>query len=249
MTIDTFVVIPTYNEADNIRALIAELLALPVPVGVIVVDDNSPDNTGSLVRQMQANDPDRIHLISRPGKLGLGTAYVAGFELALGQLGAGRVLSMDADFSHLPGYIPAMLELSRTTHIVIGSRYVPGGGTVHWPASRRLLSWGANTFARVLLGLNAHDTTAGFRLYQRQVLEVVPPRSIKSSGYSYLVEMLFQCERMGFSVGEIPILFEDRRQGTSKISSREIVRAILTVLRLSPRRMWRRPALRSVART
>jgi len=145
-------------------------------------------------------------------------------------------MTMDADFSHLPRYIPDMVALSAENHIVIGSRYVPGGGTARWPLRRRLLSWGANTFARVMLGLRAHDVTAGFRLYHREVMEVIPPRTIRASGYSFLIEMLFQCERCGFRAGEVPIIFEERREGASKISRSEIWRALLTVFRLIPRR-------------
>lgn len=243
---EIYVIIPTFNEADNIQALISEVLALPVPVGVIVVDDNSPDGTGRLAEEMASSHPGRVHVVHRPGKLGLGTAYVAGFTLALGQLGASKVITMDADFSHLPRYIPAMIDMSRTKHIVIGSRYVPGGGTAHWPLGRQVLSWGANTFARLALGLMARDTTAGYRLYHREVLEVVPPEQIRSSGYSFLVEMLFNCEKRGFRVGEVPIVFEDRRQGTSKISRQEILRAMQTVFRLMPRRLQKGEPLRPV---
>ncbi|MBN1317953.1 MAG: polyprenol monophosphomannose synthase [Anaerolineales bacterium] len=236
MSLNTFVIIPTYNESENIQTLIDEVLSLPVQVGVIVVDDNSPDGTGHMVEEMATAHPGRIHVIHREGKLGLGTAYAAGIRMALDELNASRIMTMDADFSHLPGYIPAMIGLSRERHIVIGSRYVPGGGTVKWPIWRKILSWGANTFSRIMLGLDAHDTTAGFRLYHRQVLEQVPPETILSSGYSFLVEMLFNCEKQGFLVGEVPILFEDRQRGESKISSKEIARAIGTVFRLFPKR-------------
>lgn len=246
MSSEIYVIIPTFNEAENIQRLILEVLGLAVQAGVIVVDDNSPDGTGRLAEEVAARYPDRVLVIHRPGKLGLGTAYVAGFGLALAELGAGKVMTMDADFSHLPRYIPAMVELSKKRHIVVGSRYVPGGGTAHWPLSRQFLSWGANTFARLALGLRTHDATAGFRLYHREVLESVPPQSIRSSGYSFLVEMLFNCERRGFQVGEVPIIFEDRRQGTSKISSNEITRAIQTVFRLIPRRLERKEPPRPV---
>ena len=237
---DTWVIIPTYNEADNVQTLIAEVLELPVEISVIVVDDNSADGTGQRAEEMAADHPGRVQVIHRPDKLGLGTAYVAGFKLALEALDASMVMTMDADFSHLPGYLPAMIEKARNKHVVVGSRYVPGGGTVRWPLWRQAMSWGANTFARLALGLKTHDATAGFRLYHREVLEAVPPETIRSSGYSYLVEMLFRCERRGFQVGEVPILFEDRRQGTSKISSQEIIRAMGTVFRLIPQRL--RPA-------
>jgi len=244
MSSEIYVIIPTFNEADNIQALIGEVLDQSVGAGVIVVDDNSPDGTGDLAEEVALAFPDRVHVIHRPAKLGLGTAYVAGFKLALGELGAATVMTMDADFSHLPRYIPAMVALGREKHIVIGSRYVPGGGTARWPLWRQVLSWGANTFARLSLGLRAHDTTAGYRLYHREVLETVPPESIRSSGYSFLVEMLFNCEKRGFQVGEVPIIFEDRRQGTSKISKGEIVRAMQTVFRLLPLRLQKREPLR-----
>ncbi len=237
---NTFVIIPTYNEAENIQRLVTEVLELPVDVGVIVVDDNSPDGTGDQAEAMAQAYPGRVHVVHRPGKLGLGTAYTAGFELALGQPGAAWAMTMDADFSHLPSYIPAMIACGRDKHIVIGSRYVPGGGTANWPLRRRVLSWCSNTFARLALGLTAHDTTAGFRLYRRAVLEMVRPESIRSSGYSFLVEMLFRCERSGFQVEEVPIIFEDRREGQSKISWKEVVRAMLTVFRLIPCRLKRR---------
>lgn len=236
MNLNTYVIIPTYNEADNIIQLVEEVLSLPVEVGIIVVDDNSPDGTGRMADELALVHPGRIYVVHRSGKLGLGTAYAAGIRLAMDELKAARIMTMDADFSHLPGYIPAMIGLSRERHIVIGSRYVPGGGTVKWPFWRKLLSWGANAVSRTMLGLQAHDTTAGFRLYHRQVLERVPPESILSSGYSFLVEMLFNCEKQGFQVGEVPILFEDRKRGESKISSNEIVRAMMTVFRLFPRR-------------
>jgi dolichol-phosphate mannosyltransferase len=239
MSLNTFVIIPTYNESENIQTLVKEVLSLPVQVGVVVVDDNSPDGTGQLAEEMAVEYPGRVHVIHREGKLGLGTAYAAGIRLALDELSAEKIMTMDADFSHLPGYIPAMIGMSHDRHIVIGSRYVPGGGTVKWPFWRKMLSWGANTFSRTMLGLQAHDTTAGFRLYHRQVVEQVPPESIRSSGYSFLVEMLFNCEKQGFLVGEVPILFEDRQRGVSKVSSNEIVRAIGTVFRLFPKRFAR----------
>lgn len=235
--IDTFVIVPTYNEADNIDALVTDLLALPLSLGVIVVDDNSPDGTGELADRWAAREPERVFPIHRPGKMGLGTAYIAGFKKALHDLNAQRILTMDADFSHNPRYIPAMVALSRTYHVVIGSRYVPGGGTVNCSRKRILLSKGANLFARMLLGLKAKDATAGFRLYRREVLLSIPLDEIFSSGYSFLVEMLFLCQRRGWQIGEVPILFEDRRAGATKISRQEVYKAQYTVFRLFLRRL------------
>lgn len=232
----TYVVVPTYNEADNIDELLTELLALPVDLGVIVVDDKSPDGTGELAEQWAARFPGRVHVVHRPGKLGLGTAYIAGFRRAL-ELDARAIMTMDADFSHHPRYIPGMIALGREKHVVIGSRYAPGGGSRHCTWKRVVMSKGANLFARTLLSLEAKDATAGFRLYRREVLESIPLGSIFSNGYSFLVEMLFMCQRRGWSVGEVPIIFEDRRKGKTKISRQEIYRAIYTVLRLFVRRL------------
>ncbi|MCP5095640.1 MAG: polyprenol monophosphomannose synthase [Chloroflexi bacterium] len=232
---DTFVIVPTYNEADNIDDIISQLLALPVEVGVIVVDDNSPDGTGDLADKWAEKQAGRVHVVHRPGKLGLGTAYIAGFKKALG-IGSERIMTMDADFSHNPRYIPDMIELSQEKHVVIGSRYATGGGSQNCTWKRVLLSKGANFAVRSILGLQARDATAGFRLYRREVLESIPLDLIFSSGYSFLVEMLFLVQRRGWQVGEVPIIFEDRRKGTTKISRNEVIKAQYTILRL----FWRR---------
>lgn len=237
MIIDTFVIVPTYNEADNLDELLEQLLALPTPIGAIVVDDNSPDGTGDMAERWAAENPGRVHVIHRPAKLGLGTAYIAGFKKAINDLAAERILTMDADFSHNPRYIPDMIALSRTKHVVIGSRYVPGGGARNCTRKRIYLSRGANFVARTLLGLKARDATAGFRLYRREVLQSIPLDEIFSSGYSFLVEMLFLCQRRGWQIGEVPIIFEDRRKGQTKISRQEILKAQYTVLRLFLRRL------------
>jgi dolichol-phosphate mannosyltransferase len=233
------VVLPTYNELDNLRRLAPELLGLPVGLQVIVVDDNSPDGTGALADKLAAAEPERLSVIHRAGKLGLGTAYVAGFKLALSGP-AGAVLTMDADYSHHPEHIAAMASKLAGADLVIGSRYVPGGKVVDSPLARRLLSRGANTVAHVLLGLHARDVTAGFRLYRREVLATLPLDSIFSSGYSFLIELLYMVERRGWRVAETPITFRDRAVGQSKISRAEIGRALYTVLRLSYRRLRRR---------
>jgi dolichol-phosphate mannosyltransferase len=233
---EVFVVVPTYNELENIRLLVPMLLDLPLDIGVIVVDDNSPDGTGELADQLAGDHPEHVRVIHRPGKLGLGTAYLAGFALAL-QHQPDFIMTMDADFSHHPRYIPAMVEAGRAgADLVIGSRYTAGGSNPDFPLSRRILSRGANGFARLLLGLRAQDATAGFRCYRRGVLETLPLDSIFSSGYSFLVEMLFMVQRAGYEVGEVPIRFEDRKRGKSKISQQEVYRAVYTVLRL----FWRR---------
>jgi len=236
LTVLVSVIVPTYNEKENIESLVTQLLGLPTRVKIIVVDDNSPDGTGKIADRLAVENAGRVNVIHRLGKLGLGTAYIVGFIEALAE-GADLICSMDADFSHNPRYIPDIVnKINQGYDLIIGSRYVHGGGSTQtW--DRKVISWSANTITRVLLGLHAHDTTAGFRCYRRQVLESLDLDSIKSSGYSFLFEMLFRVERCGWKVGEVPILFEDRRLGASKISKNEIVKALGTVLRLAPKRL------------
>jgi len=244
--VNVAVIVPTYNERENIEALVAQLLALPVGVQVIVVDDNSPDGTGDLADRLAAEHPSRVWPIHRPGKLGLGTAYIAGFRRAIAER-ADLICTMDADFSHHPRYIPLLVDkIGQGYDLVIGSRYVRGGGTSGCAPQRILLSWGANAFARTLLGLRAHDTTAGFRCYRREVLESLDLDEIKASGYSFLIEMLYRVQRAGWRVGEVPILFENRRLGSSKISKNEITKALRTVLRLFRARLGRAAGARRV---
>ncbi len=233
--LDICVIIPTYNEKENIVDLVTQILALPIDAHIIVVDDNSPDGTGQIADELVAERP-KVSVIHRPGKLGLGTAYIAGFKEGLAA-GAERLITMDADFSHNPSYIPGLVELANYYHITVGSRYVPSGGVQNWQLQRRFLSWGANAFARTILGLKARDCTAGFRCYHREVLLNIDLDRIFSNGYSFLVEMMFKCQQMGYTVGEIPIIFANRERGKSKISQREIYKAIYTVMRLSVRRL------------
>ena len=234
------VIVPTYNEKENIGSLMTQVLALPTRVHIIVVDDNSPDGTGEIAERLAIENDGPVSVIHRPGKLGLGTAYIAGFKEALAE-GADLVCSMDADFSHNPRYIPDIVDkINQGYDLIIGSRYVRGGGSTQ-TLDRKVFSWGANTITRVLLGLHAHDTTAGLRCYRRKVLESLDLDSIKSSGYSFLFEMLFRVEQRGWKVGEVPIIFQDRRFGASKISKNEIVKALGTVLRLVPKRLVKKP--------
>lgn len=221
------VVIPTYNEADNMRAMTAALLALPIPqLQLLVVDDHSPDGTGQVADELalrynptgEAARP-RLLVIHRTGKGGLGTAYVAGMQRALAD-GADYVVQMDADFSHSPDYIPQMMGVMLATNadVVIGSRYVPGGTLDEgWSWWRRLLSWWANFYVRLILGLRIRDMTAGFKLWKRQALLDIGLEKISSNGYSFQVEMAYLCERLGYRLIELPIHFEDRRIGKSKL--------------------------------
>jgi dolichol-phosphate mannosyltransferase len=234
----TAVIIPTYNESDNIEALTKDILALGDITEIIIVDDNSPDGTGEIADEL-TKVYRGIKVIHRPAKLGLGTAYIAGFEKALA-LGADRIVTMDADYSHHPRYIPDLLARNQDAQLVIGSRYVDGGGTVNWGLQRQIFSIGANTFARLVLGLKVHDCTAGFRCYRREVLESMELAEIFSDGYSFLIEMLYKCQRKGWETSEVPIIFEDRRHGASKISRREIFKALYTVLCLGWERIFRR---------
>lgn len=244
------VVLPTYNEAENIVHLVPALLALPLDLRVIVVDDNSPDGTGQLADQLATAHPNRVHIIHRAGKLGLGTAYLAGFRHAF-DLNTDFILTMDADFSHAPKHIPEMAALTDRADLIIGSRYVAGGGAVDSPPLRRFISQGANWAAHLCLGLKARDCTAGFRLYRQAVLRSIPLEQIFSSGYSFLIEMLYLVEERGWRVAEAPILFHDRRLGQSKISRNEIFRAMYTVSRLAVRRILRpfRPPITPTARS
>ena len=226
----TAVIVPTYNESDNIVTLVGEILALQAVAYIIIVDDNLSDGTGQIADEL-AKRHREVHVIHRPGKLGLGTAYVAGFKLAL-TLPTECIVTMDADFSHHPRYIPSLIAQTRVYDLSIGSRYVDGGGAVNCNLWRRFLSRMGNTVARLTLGLKASDCTAGFRCYRRQVLEAIDLDSIFSSGYSFLVEMLYKCQQLGYRVGEVPIIFENRRQGASKISHSEIWKAAYAVLRL-----------------
>lgn len=240
------IILPTYNERENLEPLVLDILGLGLPVRIVVVDDNSPDGTGEIADALARVHP-QVLVVHRPAKMGLGRAYLAGFATAF-DLDVDLVLTMDADFSHHPRYIPDLVRLvaEGTCDLAIGSRYVPGGGTRNWGVGRQVLSRGANLFARTMLGLRAHDCTAGFRCYRRELLEVAPLDRILSDGYSFLIELLYRWQQMGGRVSETPILFEDRRAGRSKISKAEIGKALLTVLRLAVERARGR-ALRAQA--
>jgi dolichol-phosphate mannosyltransferase len=229
-TADCTVVIPTYNERDNIGPLLQRILELP-RFRVLVVDDNSPDGTAEIVATMARAEP-RVGLLSRPGKLGLGTAYIAGFRRALAE-GARYIYEMDADFSHNPRYLPLLLEATEKRHdLTLGSRYVRGGGTTDWGAIRKIISRGGNIYARLILGLPVVDATGGFRCYRRHVLESIDLDAIHSNGYSFQIEMVYRTMQAGFRIGEVPIIFPDRRVGRSKMSRRIVIEALLTVWRL-----------------
>ncbi|MBL8693646.1 MAG: polyprenol monophosphomannose synthase [Planctomycetes bacterium] len=224
------IIASTYNERDNIESLVREILIQAPQANVLVVDDNSPDGTGQLVRELMTKES-RLHLLARPGKLGLGTAILDGMRWGL-ERGYDPICTMDADFSHHPKYLPAILEGSKKYDVMIGSRYIPGGGTRNWGIHRKILSKGSNLVSWILLGFPVHDCTGCYRAYRADLLRKIDRDSIKSSGYSFVEEVLELCYRAGATMGETPIIFEDRRAGQSKISKKEIFRAVGTLFRL-----------------
>ncbi|MDP6051189.1 MAG: polyprenol monophosphomannose synthase [Candidatus Latescibacteria bacterium] len=232
------IIIPTYNERDNIQKLIPLLMELDISLSVLVVDDNSPDGTGKLVNDMSEQN-DRIHILHRPGKLGLGSAYIAGFKHAI-QQDVDCIFEMDADFSHDPDMISEFLEKLETCDVVIGSRYISGINVVNWPMSRLLLSYFANFYTRVITGMSIQDATSGFKCFKREVLELIDLDRVRSDGYAFQIEMNFRCWRKGFRICEIPIIFVDRHSGTSKMSRRIICEAIWIVWWLRLQRLFRR---------
>ena len=224
------IVIPTYNEAENIEAISQALLALPLEnLELLIVDDDSPDGTGLLAEKVAESNPGKVKVIHRKGKLGLGTAYITGFQQALGE-GAELVGQMDADFSHSPYYIPGFVELLGEHDAVFGSRYVSGGSLdERWGFWRVLLSGFGNAYARAILGLEVQDVTGGFRIWRSETLKGMPLKNIRSNGYIFQVEMAFVAQRLGYKLVESPIHFEDRRIGQSKMSFRIQVEAALRV--------------------
>jgi len=240
------VVVPTYNEADNLPALVGELLALELAgLGVLVVDDNSPDGTGQIADDLARRYPGRVQVIHRAGKLGLGTAYVTGFRHALEQ-GAEYIVQMDADFSHSPGYIPQFLEAIANYDVVIGSRYVAGGRLdERWGWWRYFLSWWANSiYTRLILGLRVKDVTAGFKCWRRATLEGIGLERVRSNGYVFQVEMAYLTEKLGYRFLELPIYFEDRRIGRSKMTVPVKVEAALRTWQIR----WRHRHARRIER-
>ena len=229
---DAWVILPTYNEAENLERIVhAVLEQLPDSGRVLVVDDNSPDGTGEIADELAASNPS-VSVLHRDRKEGLGPAYLAGFRVALGG-GAGRIIEMDADFSHDPAYLPKLIGAADHFDLVIGSRYVPGGGVTEWGPTRRFISRGGSAYARIALGLPIRDLTGGFKCFRREVLEAINLDTIEARGYAFQVETTYRAIRAGFRVAEIPIVFRDREEGTSKMSRSIVAEA-----------MWRVPAMR-----
>jgi dolichol-phosphate mannosyltransferase len=225
----SLIVIPTYNERENIAELIAQVFAHAPTSDLLIIDDNSPDGTGKLVDQLAASDA-RIHVMHRPGKLGLGTAYVAGFRYAIDH-GYDLVFEMDADFSHDPSFLPHFFVAAEGADLVIGSRYIQGGGTPNWSPLRKFISGGGNIFARAVLGIPIHDCTGGYRCYRVAALSKLNLDAISAQGYAFQVEMAYNFWRSGFRWRETPIIFEDRRVGKSKMSRKIFIEAFIWVVR------------------
>ena len=225
------VIIPTYNERDNLARLLPQVLAQDRRLDVLIIDDASPDGTGALADELAAGEP-RIHVMHRAGKLGLGTAYIEGFRWALAR-GYELLLQMDADFSHDPAHLPQFLEALETYDVVLGSRYLEGRVTVvNWPMGRLLISWFANIYARMVTGLPIWDATGGFKAFHRRVIEGIALDRVESEGYSFQIEMTMRAYRKGFRIGEVPIVFVDRTVGESKFSKRIVREAVWRVWKL-----------------
>lgn len=229
---DPWLVLPTYNEAENVEPFVAAALAkLPAAARVLIVDDSSPDGTGELADRL-AGTEERVAVLHRPRKEGLGPAYIAGFRRALAA-GADPILQMDSDFSHDPAYLPRLLEASRRADLVLGSRYVEGGGVRDWGAARRAISRGGCAYARLVLGVGVRDLTGGFKSIRRRLLEAIDLDSVTTRGYAFQVEITYRALRRGFEVIEVPIVFRDRRAGSSKMDRAIVAEAA-----------WRVPLLR-----
>ncbi len=236
----SLVIIPTFNEAENIKKLLKAIVHLNIPnLHALVVDDNSPDGTAKIVQELITNDS-QIRLFQRPAKMGLGTAYVEGFKYALKE-GFDFIFEMDADFSHDPKEIPRFLEKIEEYDLVIGSRYATGVNVINWPLSRLLISLAANTYSRVITRLPVHDCTSGFKCFRREVLESIDLDNISSDGYAFQIEMTFKAWRKGFKICEIPIIFIDRTKGDSKMSSKVMWEAAWVVWKLGLSNFLRKP--------
>lgn len=225
------IIVATYNERENIGPLIHDIFKYAPAVNLLVIDDNSPDKTSEVVTNLQSQYGDKIYLLQRPGKMGLGTAYVDGFNWGLSRK-YDVIMHMDADFSHNPKYIPEFLEQMKTYDLVLGSRYVKGGGVVNWGLSRKIISRGGSLYSRNILGMPIRDLTGGFKCFRANVLEAIDINNLKSTGYSFQVETTYKTFLKGFKIKELPIIFEDRRVGQSKMSSNIFIEALWMVIKL-----------------
>lgn len=215
---ENLVIIPTYNEKENIENIINTVFALPVSYHILIIDDNSPDGTASIVKELQKSYPEKLHIIEREGKLGLGTAYIVGFNWAIEQAYT-YIYEMDADFSHNPSDLVQLYEACKNgADLAIGSRYIKGVNVVNWPMGRVIMSYYASAYVRIVTGMPVRDTTAGFKCYRREVLETIDFDKIRFKGYAFQIEMKFTAWKFGFKVVEVPIIFTERKEGKSKMS-------------------------------
>ena len=230
---DSLVIIPTYNECENIEKIIRAVFALEHDFHILVVEDNSPDGTAAIVKRMQEEFPERLYMIERTGKLGLGTAYIAGFKWALEQ-DYDYIFEMDADFSHNPLDLPRLYNAcaKEGADVAIGSRYVSGVNVVDWPMSRILMSYGASKYVRLITGIPVHDTTAGFVCYRKEVLQMIELDNIRFKGYAFQIEMKFTAWQLGFRVKEVPVIFVNRKEGTSKMNTSIFGEAMFGVIKM-----------------
>ena len=231
---DSVVIIPTYNEKENIEKIIRAVFGLEKAFDILIIDDGSPDGTAAIVKRLQADEfSGRLHLIERSGKLGLGTAYIAGFKWAIGE-GYDYVFEMDADFSHDPNDLPRLYGACAKdgADVAIGSRYVTGVNVVNWPMGRVLMSYYASKYVRLILGIPVHDTTAGFKCYRRRVLETIDLDAVRFKGYAFQIEMKYTAYKLGFKIKEVSVIFVNRQEGTSKMSGGIFSEALFGVWRL-----------------
>ena len=231
---DSIVIIPTYNEKENIEKIIRAVFGLEKSFDILIIDDGSPDGTAAIVKSLQAGEfSDRLHLVERSGKLGLGTAYIAGFKWAI-EHGCDYIFEMDADFSHDPNDLPRLYAACAEEgyDVAIGSRYVSGVNVVNWPMGRVLMSYYASKYVQLVLGVPLHDTTAGFKCYRRKVLETIDLDAIRFKGYAFQIEMKFTAYKLGFKIKEVPVIFVNRVEGTSKMSGGIFSEALFGVVRL-----------------
>lgn len=235
----SLVIIPTYNEKENVEKMVRKVFSLETPFHLLIVEDNSPDGTAEIVKNLQREFPEQLHILERKGKLGLGTAYIAGFKWAL-ENDYDYIFEMDCDFSHNPDDLERLLQaIIKGADVAIGSRYISGINVVNWPLGRVLMSYFASMYVRIVTGMNVKDTTAGFKCYKRKVLETIEFEKIKLIGYGFQIEMKFTAYKFGFNIVEVPIVFTDRKEGTSKMSGGIFNEALWGVLKMKLRSWFR----------
>jgi len=235
------VIIPTYNEKENVERMIRKVFSLSVPFELLIIDDNSPDGTADIVKKLQSEFPDRLHLLQRKGKLGLGTAYLTGFNWAL-EHGADFIFEMDCDFSHNPEDLERLYDAcaNQGADLAIGSRYIRGINVINWPLGRVLMSYAASVYVRMVTGMKVMDTTAGFKCYRREVLQTINMEDIRLKGYGFQVEMKFTAWKHGFNLVEVPIIFTDRQEGNSKMSGGIFNEALWGILKMKIRSWFKK---------